>query len=400
MKEIQGGITSVQGIKASGIHSGIKDRGKDLALITSEPTAEAAGVFTTNRVRSASVRLCSENLKRGIRCNGIIINSGNANTCTEDGYPNAQEMVELTAAYLDVPFESILIASTGVIGLSLPMEKLKKGIPELIQSLNTNGGMDAAEAILTTDKVPKLSAVEYETDGKVIRIGGIAKGAGMIYPRMATMLSFLVTDISIDKNILQYALEESIKKSFNMITVDGDTSTNDTVLCLANGLAGNKRITDLDDNMASFMEGLDYVTQDLAKKIVQDGEGATKFIEVCVKGAMTSGDAEKIAFSIANSNLVKTAFFGKSLNWGRIMSAAGISGVEFDVFGVDIYFNEEKVVEGGVGIERDNEASIKKILKQRDITITIDLCMGEEKISVWTSDLSYDYVRINADYKT
>ncbi|MFV1952072.1 MAG: bifunctional glutamate N-acetyltransferase/amino-acid acetyltransferase ArgJ [Nitrospinota bacterium] len=400
MKEIQGGITSVQGIKSSGIHCGIKDMGKDLALITSETIAEAAGVFTTNRVRSASVRLCSENLKKGKGCNGIIINSGNANACTKDGYMNAQEMVKLAAAYLDIPFESILIASTGVIGLPLPMERLRNGIPELIRNLSTSGGMDAAEAILTTDKEPKLSAVEYETDGKAIRIGGIAKGSGMIYPRMATMLSFLVTDVSIDKDILQYALEESVKRSFNMITVDGDTSTNDTVLCLANGLAGNKRITDMDDNMVRFMEGLDYVTQDLAKKIVQDGEGATKFIEVCVKGAMTSGDAEKIAFSIANSNLVKTAFFGESPNWGRIMSAAGVSGVEFDVEKIDIYFNEEKVVKGGVGIGRNNEEGIKKTLKQRDITITIDLCMGGKRTSVWTSDLSYDYIRINADYKT
>ncbi|MBI5182904.1 MAG: bifunctional glutamate N-acetyltransferase/amino-acid acetyltransferase ArgJ [Nitrospinae bacterium] len=400
MKEIHGGITSVRGIKASGIRCGIKDKGKDLALITSESMAEAAGVFTTNRVKSASVILCNENLKKGKGCKGIIINSGNANTCTKDGYMNAREMVEQISVYLDVPFESILIASTGVIGIPLPMERIRKGIPELIHRLSTDGGMDAAEAILTTDNLPKLSAVEYEIDGKAIRIGGIAKGSGMIYPKLATMLSFLVTDVSIDRDSLQCALEESVKRSFNRITVDGDTSTNDTVLCLANGLAGNNRITDMDENMIMFMEGLNYVTQDLSKKIVRDGEGATKFIEVCVKGAVTSSDAKRIAFSIANSNLVKTAFFGESPNWGRIMAAAGTSGVEFDVEKVDIYFNEEKVVERGIGIERDSKERIKKTLKEKEITVSIDLHIGEEKISVWTSDLTYDYIRINADYKT
>src|SRR3972149_3258803 len=333
MKEIKGGITAVRGIKASGISCGIKKTGKkDLALIVSEVEASAAGVFTENLVKAAPVILSQKNIKKG-RARGIIVNSGNANACTGNtGHKHAGEMVDLTAKSLGVSPEKILVASTGVIGDPLPIEKIKKGIPVLVKKLSRTGEMDAAEAIMTTDIVSKVAAVEYKYGRESIRIGGIAKSSGMIYPRLAPMLSFFTTDISISPKLLNIALKESADKSFNMITVDGDTSTNDTVLILANGLAGNKKVEDKrSKGFTMFVEALNHVTTTLSKMIVKDGEGATKFVEINVKRAKNFEDAKKIALSIANSNLVKTALFGEDPNWGRIVSAAGDSGVKFDL---------------------------------------------------------------------
>ena len=402
MKEIKGGITAVRGIRASGISCGIKKTGKkDLALIVSEVEAFAAGVFTENRVKAAPVILSQKNIKSG-KSKGIIVNSGNANACTgKTGDRNAKEMVNLTAKSLGVSPEKILVASTGVIGDPLPIEKIKKGIPVLVKKLSRAGGMDAAEAIMTTDIVSKIAAVEYKYGRESIRIGGIAKGSGMIYPRLATMLSFITTDIAISPKLLNIALKESSDKSFNMITVDGDTSTNDTVLILANGLAGNKMITNRNSKeFTLFVDALNHVTTALSKMVVRDGEGATKFVEVNVKKAKNFDDAKKIALSIANSNLVKTALFGEDANWGRIVSAAGNSGVKFDPDKIRVSIGKVVVFKNGSGVKGDWERKVRGVMKERDITITLDLGIGHEEAKVWTTDLSYDYVKINGSYRS
>ncbi|MBI5750299.1 MAG: bifunctional glutamate N-acetyltransferase/amino-acid acetyltransferase ArgJ [Nitrospinae bacterium] len=402
MKEIKGGITAVRGIRASGISCGIKKTGKkDLALIVSEAEASAAGVFTENRVKAAPVILSQENIKKG-RARGIIVNSGNANACTGNtGYRHAGEMVDLTAKTLGVPPEKILVASTGVIGEPLPIEKIKKGIPVLVKKLSRAGGMDAVEAIMTTDIVSKMVAVEYKYGRESIRIGGIAKGSGMIYPRLATMLSFITTDIAISSKLLNIALKESVDKSFNMITVDGDTSTNDTVLILANGLAGNKKVEDKrSKGFAMFVEALNHVTATLSKMIVKDGEGATKFVEIDVKKAKNFDDAKKIALSIANSNLVKTALFGEDANWGRIVSAAGNSGVKFDPDKIRVSIGKVVVFKNGSGVKGEWERKVRGVMRRKDIAITLDLGIGHEEAKVWTTDLSYDYVKINGSYRS
>ncbi|MBI3583515.1 MAG: bifunctional glutamate N-acetyltransferase/amino-acid acetyltransferase ArgJ [Nitrospinae bacterium] len=402
MKEIKGGITAVRGIRASGISCGIKKTGKkDLALIVSEAEASAAGVFTENRVKAAPVILSQKNIKNG-RARGVIVNSGNANACTGNtGYRHAGEMMNLTAKSLGVSPEKILVASTGVIGDPLPIEKIKKGIPVLVKKLSKAGGIDAAEAIMTTDIVPKITAVEYKYGRESIRIGGIAKGSGMIYPRLATMLAFITTDIAISPKLLNSALKESVDKSFNMITVDGDTSTNDTVLVLANGLAGNKMIANRNSKeFALFVEALNHVTTALSKMIVKDGEGATKFVEINVKKAKNFEDAKKIALSIANSNLVKTALFGEDPNWGRVVSAAGNSGVKFDPDKIRVSIGEVVVFKNGSGVKVDWERKVRGVMRERDITITLDLGIGHEDAKVWTTDLSYDYVKINGSYRS
>ena|SRR3989338_2974894 len=402
MKEIKGGITAVRGIKASGISCGIKKTGKkDLALIVSEVEASAAGVFTENRVKAAPVILSQKNIKKGM-ARGIIVNSGNANACMgRMGYRHAKEMVNLTAKSLGVPPEKILVASTGVIGDTLPIEKIKKGIPALVKKLSRAGGMAAAEAIMTTDIVSKVAAIEYKYGRESIRIGGIAKGSGMIYPRLATMLSFITTDIAISPKLLNIALKESVDKSFNMITVDGDTSTNDTVLILANGLAGNKMIANRNSKeFTLFADALNHVTIALSKMIVRDGEGATKFVEINIKRAKKFEDAKKFALSIANSNLVKTALFGEDPNWGRIVSAAGNSGVKFDSDKIKLSIGKVVVFENGSGVKGDWERKVKGVMKKKNIDITLDLGMGHEDAKVWTTDLSYDYIKINGRYRS
>lgn len=402
MKEIDGGITAARGIKASAISCGIKKNGKkDLALIFSEVESSAAGMFTTNHIKGAPVILCQKRLKKG-KARGVIINSGNANACTGDsGYRYAEEMSDLTAKLLSVLSGEILVASTGVIGVPLPIQKIKKGIPILVKQLSMHGGIDVAEAIMTTDSVPKAAALEYTCGRGSIRIGGIAKGSGMIYPRLATMLSFIVTDIAISPELLKIALKESVDRSFNMITVDGDTSTNDSVIILANGLAGNRRVADKKSrDFTVFVKALNHMTTMLSKMIIRDGEGATRFVEIKVKKARSFEDAKKIAFSIANSNLVKTAIFGGDPNWGRILSSAGNSGVRFNLNRIRLSIGEQKILENGNIVMGEWEKKVRGIMERRDVTITFDLGMGYAEASVWTTDLSCDYVKINASYRT
>lgn len=400
MKEISGGITSVKGIKASGIHCGIKKAGRDLALIVSEPPAVAAGVFTTNRVKAAPVLLSQELIKSG-KAKGIIANSGNANACTgKEGYKASKETISSLAKVLKTPQRNILIASTGEIGKPLPLHKVKEGIPVLVKGLSENGGKNAAKAILTTDTVSKEAAVEYVYGDKPVRVGGIAKGSGMICPHMATMLAFITSDISIKADLLKRALKKSVDKSFNMITVDGDKSTNDTVFCLANGLAGNSIIDKTGKGFQLFQKALDCVMISLAKKIVEDGEGATKFIEISVAGAESISNAKKVALSIANSNLVKTAFFGESCNWGRIIAAAGYSGVDIDFSKTSLFLDGYEIIKKGVAIVDKKSSEVERIMKKKEIRVLLDLGMGKKEGTVWTTDLSYDYVKINADYIT
>jgi len=402
MKEIKGGITAVRGIRASGISCGIKKNGKkDLALIVSDVEAFAAGVFTENHVKAAPVILSQKNIKKGM-ARGIIVNSGNANACTGDaGYRNAEDMAGLTAKSLGVSPDKILAASTGVIGVPMPIGKIKKGIPLAVKQLGVSGGADAAEAIMTTDTMPKVRSVEYKSGGKTIRIGGIAKGSGMIYPRLATMLSFMATDAAISPKLLKIALRESADRSFNMITVDNDTSTNDTVIILANGLAGNKIIADRGSKeFKLFLDALKSVSAALAKMIVRDGEGATKFIEINIKGANSFKDAKKIALSIANSNLVKTALFGEDPNWGRIVCAAGNSGVKFDMKKIALSIGKEKILKNGSLVKREWEKRVRKIMGRKDVAINLDIGMGDAEATVWTTDLSYEYVKINASYRS
>ena len=397
----------VPGFKAAGIHSGIKKKKKkDLALIFSEVKARAAGLFTTNHVKAAPVVLDIKKIRSG-KGQVIVANSGNANACSgRKGFSDALEMARITAKALEVPEEMVYVASTGVIGRYLPMDKVRKGIEKATPLLSKTGLHDAAEAIMTTDTFPKIASQKVEIGGKVITVGGMAKGAGMIYPRLAmnpvkgtaTMLSFILTDARIGGGALKSALISSAEKSFNRITIDGDTSTNDSVLCFANGLAGNRAIRSGTEGFSKFQKVLDSITSSLARMIVMDGEGATKLIEIVVKGASTDDKAKKVAFRIANSNLVKTAFYGGDPNWGRIMAAIGSSGVGVNPERINISFNNLRVVEKGLGLGRDKEA--KRILKKREIKVTIQLGKGKGEARVLTTDLSTEYVRINATYLT
>lgn len=399
MKHLSGGITTARGFKASGIHCGIKKSKNDLALIVSEPMAIAAGVFTTNKMKAAPVFLSMENIKSG-KVRGIIANSGNANACTgAKGLRDAKEMIRITAKGLGTSPRNILVASTGEIGKPLPMERIKKGIPLLIKGLSEDGGKKAAEAILTTDTVIKETAIEYTCDKK-IRIGGIAKGAGMIFPHMATMLCFIATDASIKRGLLQRALKSSVDKSFNSISIDGDTSTNDTVILLANGLAKNRVIDKPDKGFKLFQQALDAVCLNLAKRIVMDGEGTTKLIEIRVTGAKSVRNAKKVAFSIANSSLVKASFFGESFNWGRILAAAGYAGVDMDFNSLSLFFGPFKILDKGRVLMDKKDPEIKGILKKSELELLLDLGQGNKEGMVWTTDLSEEYVRFNADFMT
>lgn len=398
IKKISGGINAVTGFKSSGINCGIKGGGKkDLMLILSENLAVAAGVFTTNRVKAPSVIETSRRVKNGI-AKAIIANSGNANACTgEKGREDTLAVIEFTGKNLKVSGKNVLVASTGIIGRFLEVDKIKKGIISLIKKIVSGKLSGTADAIMTTDTFFKEIAVEVKMKKGTIRIAGIAKGAGMICPNMATMLSFIVTDAKIKKNVLQKALKEAVDKSFNMITIDGDMSTNDMVLVLANGMSDSYEIRKGSDELKLFREGLDFVTGELAKMIVLDGEGATKLIKISVSGAKTKESAKVAAMAIANSNLVKTAFFGEILNWGRIAAALGASGIELSPDKIDICFNGRRIVKNGCG-DSFNKKEIKNILKNKEITIEVSLNQGKEDTTVLTSDLSYEYIRINASY--
>ena len=401
MKQIDGSITAVSGIKAAGVQAGIKTKDKkEVALIIAEKPVAAAGVFTINRSKAAPVYVCQEYLKDGI-AQAIVVNSGNANACTgEGGMADAYKMAKITADELGIDEKLVLVASTGVIGKHLPMDKIETAIKLATKSLSPDGGHDAALAIMTTDLVNKEIAVEIEVAGQSVKIGGITKGSGMIRPHMATMLAFLTTDVNITSELLQTALRNSVDKSFNMMTVDGDMSTNDTALILATGAAaGNPKITSMDSAYHQFCAGLDYVTLELAKMIARDGEGATKLVKVVVKGAKNFEDAQKAARAIAESNLVKTAIFGMDANWGRIVCALGYSGAEFELSNVDVWMNDLQLVKSGMDAGFSEEKA-KEIFKLDELSIISDLHAGDAEATIWTCDFSYDYVKINAAYRT
>ena len=401
MKQISGGITAVPGIRASGVHGGLKpDNQKDVALIVADSPAVAAGVFTRNRVCAATVLLSREHLEDQI-AQAIVVNSGNANACTgEPGLDNAREMASLVGDQLDVEPQNVLVSSTGVIGVQLPMDAIRKGIERAADTLREDGGHDAAQAIMTTDTVPKEIAVEIEVGGEKVKIGGMTKGSGMIAPNMATMLAFLAADVNIAGAPLQEALRKSVNKSFNRVTVDTDTSTNDTVQILATGSARNSEITEASgDSYDAFCEGLEFVCIELAKKIAQDGEGATKLIEVVVKNAKNETEAEQAARSIAESPLVKTAVFGKDANWGRILMAVGKSEAQFDPYQVNVWLGDYQLVKAGMDSGFDEEKATQ-LFSEDTVTITVDLNAGDSEATMWTCDYSYDYIKINADYRT
>jgi glutamate N-acetyltransferase/amino-acid N-acetyltransferase len=407
MKQIDGSITAVPGIKAAGVQAGIKIKDKkEVALIVAEKPVAAAGVFTINRSKAAPIYVCQEHLKDGI-AQAIVVNSGNANACTgEGGMADAYKMAKITADELGIDEKLVLVASTGVIGKRLPMDKIEAAIKLAAKSLSSDGGHDAALAIMTTDLVPKEIAVEIEVfsgkegqGGFPVKIGGITKGSGMIRPHMATMLAFLTTDVNITSELLQTALRDSVDKSFNMMTVDGDMSTNDTALILATGAANNPKITSMNSAYHQFCAGLDYVTLELAKMIARDGEGATKLVKVVVKGAKNFEDAKKAARAVAESNLVKTAIFGMDANWGRIVCALGYSGAEFELSNVDVWMNDLQLVKSGMSAGFSEERA-KEIFKLDELSIISDLHAGDAEATIWTCDFSYDYVRINAAYRT
>lgn len=399
-RRIEGSVTAPKGFKAAGIHCGVKGDGKeDLALVFSERVATAAGVFTKNRIKAPPLLVTQKNLSRG-QAQAIIVNSGNANACTgQQGEEDAWRMAELVASGLGIGKEKVLVASTGVIGEYLPMDKIEKGIREIIPWLDVQGASDAARAIMTTDTVSKEVAVEVELTGATIRIGGIAKGAGMVHPRLATMLSFITADVSIDGDLLFAGLKEAVDKSFNMITVDGQTSTNDLVVIMANGMGGNDRIRERGEDFRRFQEGLDQVTGELARMIVRDGEGATKFVTIAVKGTRNFEEARRAGFAIANSTLVKTALFGGDANWGRILAAVGNAEVELVEEKIELFFDGLRVISRGGAINYNPDEACE-ILSKKDITITIDLGAGDAEAEVYTCDLSCDYVKINAAYRT
>ncbi|MGI6036906.1 MAG: bifunctional glutamate N-acetyltransferase/amino-acid acetyltransferase ArgJ [Limnochordia bacterium] len=396
---ISGGVTAPRGFLAAGVHTGIKARDLDLAIIYSGVPAVGAAVFTTNQVVAAPVIVSREHCGQG-PIQGIVVNSGNANACTgEQGLADAREMAVLTAQALGLKPQQILVASTGVIGVPLPMDKIRRGIPQAVAALSPEGSATAVRGIMTTDTHVKECALVVEIGGRKVTIGGIAKGAGMIHPNMATMLAFLTTDCAITRPLLQLALKRAVERTFNRITVDGDTSTNDTAAILANGAAENPIIDREGPEFFQFQEALEGVARRLAHGIVRDGEGATKFIEIHVRGAVDEASAACIGKSIASSNLVKTAIYGCDANWGRILCAAGYSGVHFDPSKVDIYIGEEQVAAGGAGLEFDEDRA-RAILSQEEIKLTIDLHAGSGEALVWTCDLTEDYIKINASYRS
>jgi glutamate N-acetyltransferase / amino-acid N-acetyltransferase len=394
-------IFSVPGYKAWGIHCGIKKTDKkDLAIIYSEREASVAGVFTKNRVKAACVQLDMARVKSG-KGQAIIANSGCANACTgKRGFADARATAEHLAGEFGIKPDSVLVASTGVIGEFLPMPKIATGVTTAAGLLSPAGWEQAAEAIMTTDMYPKLAIVQEEIGGKTITVGGMAKGSGMIHPDMATMLCFVVTDAAVSAPLLKKALLASTDRSFNNITVDGDTSTNDMTLCMANGAAGNKKIAPGSKDFKKFQACLDTIMQSLAKQVVRDGEGATKFVEIEVRNAKSPVEAKRAAMTVAKSSLVKTALFGEDANWGRIMAALGYAGVDLDEGRTDIYIGKIKLVEKGLGQGKAAERDATLGLKQRDVQIIIDLHKGKGNATIWTCDMSYEYVKINAAYRS
>lgn len=403
MKIISGGVCAAKGFTANGVHCGIRKNRekKDLALIFSEVKASAAAVYTTNLVKGAPLTVTKSHLANGY-AQAIICNSGNANTCNANGIEIAEEMSDLIANELKISSSDIVVASTGVIGQPLDITPIKNGIPSLVEGLGLNGDA-AAEGIMTTDTVSKEVAVSFEIDGVECKIGGIAKGSGMIHPNMATMLVFITTDCAICPKMLQKALSSDITDTFNMVSVDGDTSTNDMVCILANGMAGNTEIVADDEKFETFMKALNTVTVHLCRMIAGDGEGATKLLECSVTGAKTKDIAKVVAKSVICSSLTKAAMFGADANWGRVLCAIGYSGADVDVNKIDVSFISNKgeipVCKNGAGIDFSEEKA-KEILLEKEITISVNLNDGEYYSTAWGCDLTYEYVKINGDYRT
>ena len=404
MKIINGGVCAAQGFKANGVHCGIRKNRtkKDLALIYSETACSAAAVYTTNLVKGAPLLVTKEHISNGV-AQAVICNSGNANTCNANGIEIAEQMSNLLAEELGVCAKDVVVASTGVIGQPLDIEPIKNGIPELVKGLSSQNGACAAEAIMTTDTALKEIAVEFTVGGKVCKIGGIAKGSGMIHPNMATMLVFITTDVKISAEMLNKALKSDIQETFNMISIDGDTSTNDMVTVLANGMAGNNEITAEGEDFDAFMKALNTVNIYLCRMIAADGEGATKLLECAVTGAKTKQTAKTVAKSVICSSLLKAAMFGADANWGRVLCAIGYSGADVDVNKIDVAFKSNKgeilVCKDGSGVDFSEEKA-KEILLEKEIVIAVALNDGEFSSSAWGCDLTYDYVKINGDYRT
>ncbi len=404
MKMIEGGVCAAKGFKANGIHCGIrKNRSKrDLALIFCEKQCSAAAVYTTNLVKGAPLTVTKKHLENG-KAQAVICNSGNANTCNANGIEIAEKMSDLLAEKLGITANDVVVASTGVIGQPLDIKPIADGIEPLAGGLSENGGEFAAEAIMTTDTVKKEVAVEFELSGKTCRIGGIAKGSGMIHPNMATMLVFITTDASISPEMLRKALSGDIADTFNMISIDGDTSTNDMVTVLASGMAENTEITEQNDDFKIFMKALNTVTVALCRMIAGDGEGATKLLECEVGGAKDKQTAKTVAKSVICSSLLKAAMFGADANWGRVLCAIGYSGADVDVDKIDVAFKSKagqiEVCKNGSGVDFSEDMA-KKILSEKEIEILVYLNSGEQKSTAWGCDLTYDYVKINGDYRT
>ena len=407
MKAIEGGVTAAKGYKAAGTSAGIKKNGTmDMALIVSEVPCVAAGTFTTNVVKAAPVKWDQDIVYNHPYAQAIVCNSGVANACTgAEGYGYCKQTAEAAAKILGIAADSVLVASTGVIGQQIPIDKITAGVEKLAPMVlsTLEGGTLAAQAIMTTDTVKKEVAVTVGIGGKEVTIGGCCKGSGMIHPNMCTMLGFVTTDINISKELLQKALSASIRDTFNMVSVDGDTSTNDTVLLLANGMAGNEKITEENDDYRKFCDALNEVNTWLAKAIAGDGEGATALFEVKVVGAESKEQAVTLAKSVVTSNLTKAAIYGHDANWGRILCAMGYSGAQFDPEKVDLFFESEagklQIIENGVACDYSEEEATR-ILSEPAVTALADIKMGDATATAWGCDLTYEYVKINADYRS
>lgn len=407
MKIIAGGVTAAKGFQAASTAAGIKYQNRtDMAMVYSEKPCKAAGTFTTNIVKAAPVKWDQDIVYHQPEAQVIVCNSGIANACTgEEGFGYCRETAKAAAEALGVSDNSVLVASTGVIGMQLPIQKLTNGIKAMVPGLDGSleAGNQAAKAIMTTDTEEKEAAVEFEIGGKTVTVGGMCKGSGMIHPNMCTMLGFVTTDLNISKELLQEALSENVKDTYNMVSVDGDTSTNDTVLLLANGMAGNSEITEKNDDYQAFCEALNYINTSLAKKIAGDGEGATALFEVKIIGAESKEQAVTLSKSVVTSSLTKAAIYGHDANWGRILCAMGYSGAQFDPEKVDLYFESKagkvKIIENGVATGYSEEEATR-ILSEEAVTAIADVKMGNCTATAWGCDLTYDYVKINADYRS
>ena len=391
----------ISGFLFSGVQAGIKKDGRrDLGLIFSETPAQVAGLFTTNAVKAAPVLLDMERAKSGL-CQAVVVNSGNANACTgSQGLKDARRISSLVSKRLGIDDRLVFVSSTGVIGVPLPLTKIEDGIPDLVGGLSPDAWMKVVESIMTTDTFPKVQVASCRIKGASVKLCGMVKGAGMIRPDMATMLSFLVTDANIKGSVLQEMLAQAGERSYNRITVDGETSTNDTVLLMANGKAVHPAVQRLDGDGMKFQSMLTEVCGELARSVVKDGEGATKFIEIQIKGAKNEDDAKKAAYAVAHSPLVKTAFFGEDANWGRILSALGHSGAQIDPNRVDVSFDNAPIVKRGMGVHPRQEERASQVIKKKSFRVTIHLHQGKSDLSVFTTDLSIDYVKINGSYRS